>query len=222
MSSEKMEIVGNDIIKIQSSEGVIFEVPRDMLINNSNTLKNMLEDIPECNDAIPLPNVLAVVFVLVLKYYELSKENAKVLVETEAKAEPETPATNNKDPTLEEWEKAYIKDDIEDMKSIDALKIKYNAQGEFVYELKTMVDNEGKTEEKVENLMNYKERLFAVILGANYLDSKKLLDCTCKNVAGMIKGKTPEQIREIFGIKNDFTPEEEEQVRKENAWCEEK
>ena len=29
----------------------------------------------------------------------------------------------------------------------------------------------------------------------------------------MIKGKTPEEIRKTFNIKNDFTPSEEEQVR---------
>ena len=28
----------------------------------------------------------------------------------------------------------------------------------------------------------------------------------------MIKGKTPEEIRRTFNIKNDFTPQEEEQV----------
>ena len=49
-----------------------------------------------------------------------------------------------------------------------------------------------------------------------------LLDVTCKTVANMIKGKTPEEIRKTFNIKNDFTPSEEEQVRKENEWCEEK
>jgi S-phase kinase-associated protein 1 len=38
----------------------------------------------------------------------------------------------------------------------------------------------------------------------------------------MIKGKTPEEIRKIFNIKNDFTKEEEAQVHKENQWCEEK
>ena len=41
-----------------------------------------------------------------------------------------------------------------------------------------------------------------------------LLDVTCKTVANMIKGKTPEEIRKTFNIKNDFSPAEEEQVSK--------
>merc|ERR1712151_437834 len=63
--------------------------------------------------------------------------------------------------------------------------------------------------------------LFQLILAANFLNCQQLLDLTCKNVADQIRGKTPEQIRGHFNIKNDFTPEEEEEVRKENAWCEE-
>ncbi|OMO80412.1 SKP1 component [Corchorus capsularis] len=61
--------------------------------------------------------------------------------------------------------------------------------------------------------------LFDLILAANYLNIKGLLDLTCQTVADMIKGKTPEQIRATFNIKNDFTPEEEAEVRRENQWA---
>ena len=33
--------------------------------------------------------------------------------------------------------------------------------------------------------------------------------------------KQPEEIRSTFNITNDFSPEEEAQVREENKWCEE-
>ncbi|KAI3631491.1 hypothetical protein MIR68_010374 [Amoeboaphelidium protococcarum] len=63
------------------------------------------------------------------------------------------------------------------------------------------------------------ELLFKIILAANYLDIKPLLDLGSKCVANMIKGKTAEQIRQTFGLVNDFTPEEEEAIRRENAWA---
>ncbi|XP_068325461.1 SKP1-like protein 1A isoform X1 [Pyrus communis] len=61
--------------------------------------------------------------------------------------------------------------------------------------------------------------LYDLIMAANYLDIKGLLDLTCQTVADMIKEKTPEQIRTTFNIKNDFTPEEEETIRRENQWA---
>ena len=60
---------------------------------------------------------------------------------------------------------------------------------------------------------------FFLFQAANYLNIKSLLDLTCQTVADMIKGKTPEEIRKTFNIKNDFSPEEEEEVRRENAWA---
>ncbi|XP_010437611.1 PREDICTED: SKP1-like protein 11 [Camelina sativa] len=61
--------------------------------------------------------------------------------------------------------------------------------------------------------------IFDLILAANYLNIASLLDLTCQTVADMITGKTPDQIRAHFNIVNDFTPEEEEEVRKENQWA---
>jgi len=63
------------------------------------------------------------------------------------------------------------------------------------------------------------EMLFELILAANYMDIQPLLDLACAKVASILKGKTPEEIRQTFNIVNDFTPEEEAQVREENKWC---
>uniref|UniRef100_A0A1A9WZ39 S-phase kinase-associated protein 1 n=1 Tax=Glossina brevipalpis TaxID=37001 RepID=A0A1A9WZ39_9MUSC len=63
--------------------------------------------------------------------------------------------------------------------------------------------------------------LFDLILAANYLDIKSLLHVTCKTVANMMEGKTPEMIRKFFNIPNDFTPAEKEQLGAENEWSEE-
>ena len=54
------------------------------------------------------------------------------------------------------------------------------------------------------------------------MDIKGLFDVICKLFANKIKGKTPEEVRKEFNIKNDFTAAEEEEICKENEWCEEK
>uniref|UniRef100_A0A2A6CSE0 F-box domain-containing protein n=1 Tax=Pristionchus pacificus TaxID=54126 RepID=A0A2A6CSE0_PRIPA len=71
----------------------------------------------------------------------------------------------------------------------------------------------------VRNFLNISnDELFDLILAANYLDVAGLLELTCKHVASMIKGKSPEDIRRTFGIVNDLTPEEKHQIMKEIAW----
>lgn len=59
------------------------------------------------------------------------------------------------------------------------------------------------------------QMLYEIILASNYLDIKPLLDTCCKTVANMIKGKTAEEIRKTFNIKSDFSPEEQEAIKKE-------
>ncbi|KAI3851583.1 hypothetical protein MKX03_020754 [Papaver bracteatum] len=88
-------------------------------------------------------------------------------------------------------------------------------------------DDNANEKEKDDELTNWdaefvkvdQATLFDLILAANYLNVKELLDLTCQTVADMIKGKTPEDIRKTFNIENDFTPEEEEEVRRENQWA---
>jgi len=63
------------------------------------------------------------------------------------------------------------------------------------------------------------DTIFEIILAANYMDIKPLLELASSKIASIIKGKTPEEIRKIFNIQNDFTPEEEQQIREENQWC---
>lgn len=65
------------------------------------------------------------------------------------------------------------------------------------------------------------EVLFELILAANYLCMQGLVDLTAAKVASMVKGRSPEEIRRTFNIVNEFTPEEEAQIREENKWAEE-
>ena len=53
------------------------------------------------------------------------------------------------------------------------------------------------------------EKLFELILAANYMDISPLLELSCATVASMIKGKDPEEIRKIFDINNDITNEQD-------------
>lgn len=54
---------------------------------------------------------------------------------------------------------------------------------------------------------------------ANYIDFSDLLHLMAAKLATGMKGLTPAQIREKYGIENDFTPEQEAAIAEENRWC---
>lgn len=60
--------------------------------------------------------------------------------------------------------------------------------------------------------------LLECMLAANFLGVQDLLTLTAATMASMIRGKVPEEIRELLGLENDFTPEELAQMQKENRW----
>ena len=64
-----------------------------------------------------------------------------------------------------------------------------------------------------------KDSLFALVVAANYLDAPELLDGGCQVIADMVKGMSPEKIRQEFGITEEFTEAEMETARRENAWA---
>jgi S-phase kinase-associated protein 1 len=57
-----------------------------------------------------------------------------------------------------------------------------------------------------------------LLLAASYMDIPPMTDMVTKAMANLIHGKTPEEIRTAFKITKDFTPEELEQLNRENEW----
>lgn len=160
------------MVTLSTSDNEHFSVDKEVA-ERSVLIKNMLEDIGESDQPIPLPNVTANVMKKVLEYCEHHRGEPLPSSDAENADDVRKRTTD-----ISEWDQKFI--------TVD------------------------------------QEMLFEIILAANYLDIKPLLDVGCKTVANMIKGKTPEEIRKLFNIVNDFTPEEEAQIKKENEWAEDR
>jgi len=64
------------------------------------------------------------------------------------------------------------------------------------------------------------KELERVMNAANFLNMPGFVERSCKYLGEThINGKTPEQMREMFGLPDDLTAEEKEKINKENAWC---
>ena len=131
-----------------------------------------------------------------------------------------------------------IKDSIQDCRDdiieFTANNVKGNILKKIVEYLEHYKDTEPKEIERPLPSQNFKEcvdefdfnfteidldMLFEIILASNYLDIKPLQELASAKVASILKGKTTEEIRRTFGITNEFTPEEEQQIIEENKWC---
>ncbi|KAJ2081667.1 hypothetical protein H4R24_002191 [Coemansia sp. RSA 988] len=156
------------MITLQSSDKQNFLVSIEVA-KQSVLIKNIIDDLGETDEAIPLPNVTSKVLKKVIDYLEHHKHDPPVIKD-------EYDDLPKRSDDISPWDEQYMKVD--------------------------------------------QEMLFEILLAANYLDIKPLLDLGCKTVANMIRGKSAEEIRKMFNIVDDFTPEEKEQIKRENEWAE--
>uniref|UniRef100_A0A0E0DVS1 SKP1-like protein n=1 Tax=Oryza meridionalis TaxID=40149 RepID=A0A0E0DVS1_9ORYZ len=63
------------------------------------------------------------------------------------------------------------------------------------------------------------DTLYHLLMAGNFMGVEGVLELAVQRTAELIRGKSPEEIRDTFKIVNDFTPEEEEEIIKENAWA---
>jgi S-phase kinase-associated protein 1 len=56
------------------------------------------------------------------------------------------------------------------------------------------------------------EEVYDIIAAANYLDVPNLVELGCAKVGSLMKNKTIPELRQMFKITNDFTPEEEKTI----------
>ncbi|KAE8699108.1 nuclear transcription factor Y subunit C-2-like isoform X1 [Hibiscus syriacus] len=83
----------------------------------------------------------------------------------------------------------------------------------------SLVADEAKAydDELVDPLDN--ESLIELALATHYLDVKDMLDMINQGIADRIKNKSVEYVRKLFGIENDYTPEEEAEMRAQYEWA---
>ncbi|CAB4425747.1 unnamed protein product [Rhizophagus irregularis] len=148
MTSESSE---GKKVTLKSCDDVEFKVEIPVA-SRSILLKNMIEDVGETDQSIPLPNVNEKVLKKVLEWCQHHVNDPQPTNDDDD--------SRRRNTEIDDWDQRFL---------------------------------------NVEQDM-----LFEIILAANYLDIKPLLDIGCKTVANMIKGKSPEEIRNTFNITDKY------------------
>ncbi|XP_006361574.1 SKP1-like protein 1B [Solanum tuberosum] len=65
----------------------------------------------------------------------------------------------------------------------------------------------------------WKKHLEEGVTEYQYIDDKQLKKVIIQEFVDRITGKTLQEIREVYGFVKDYTPQEEEDVRREYAWA---
>ncbi|XP_026395856.1 SKP1-like protein 14 [Papaver somniferum] len=94
-----------------------------------------------------------------------------------------------------------------------ALVISYLNKHHNVEEIREML----KWDKEIFKAIDDIQMIVDLINASNYLNIKSLQDSACDEAAERVKDTTVEEGRALFGCENDFTPEEEAEMRQEYA-----
>lgn len=184
MAEREHEEEVEEMVKLQSSEGEVFQVPIKVA-KVSRTLAVMLTDLGhQPDDLIPLPNVNSSILKKVLGWAEHSLDDhtpppqATHTVTVDAPSSPTAPTSNQQLP-IQPRPQPHVPQRPASRRLLPPPSHTLSAwEKEF--------------------LTRNKDSIYDLLLAANYLDMKSLLDVLCRVVADMIKGRDPQAIRRVF------------------------
>lgn len=63
------------------------------------------------------------------------------------------------------------------------------------------------------------ESLFELVLAADFLEIESLLRLACGEMEDLLAGKSPAEIREMFKVRAEPTPDEMDEIRRDYPWA---
>ncbi|CAI8058061.1 S-phase kinase-associated protein 1 [Geodia barretti] len=189
MMATEHEEATTTMIRLQSSDGKTFAVPVEV-VRVSRTIDTMLKELgAEPEDVIPLPNVHSRILNKILGWaeYYVSSNPPEPAQQSELPPTP-PPAAPSTSPSLPPPQPR------------PQPRVPQRSRAQLL-----PPPSHTLTQWEREFVAKNREDVYDLLLAANYLDIKGLLDILCKAVADMIQGKDPQQIRRAFNASEPST-----------------
>ncbi|KAI0849555.1 Skp1-domain-containing protein [Daldinia vernicosa] len=218
-----MSSSNTDMLSLRSNDGVLIQMSRPAA-RLSEVLFEMMNDLDgQETTEVPISEVNAQTLSIIVEWCEAT---AVKKAQEEAKNEQERIAKENRRQARKEAREAR-----------ESARLEREAQGEEVGPPEPANDDSDSDHEPITSTIYErpadvipewdrafigrlnKEQLFELITAVNFFDIDELFDYCAKTIAIIIQDMSTEQMREYFGVENDFTPEEEAQLRKDHGWA---
>lgn len=184
-------------VKLQSADDEIIEVELKYL-QYSDTIKTLLRG--TVGEVLPLPEVGSVILRRILKWAQYHANKNEVELTNE----------------IPYWDKVFLKANLDAGKHTTAFCYRYfkvffrsykSHWWNYQIELFCTVVGVNVWVENVMCFLAIAGTFFELCSAADYLEIKKLSDISAMYFSEMVGGKSPEDIRRMFNIQNDFPPD---------------